>query len=78
MKTKDDISKNRWENKTDLKEVIEFIEEFATKDNHNWSWVKNWDCKYISLRFDMRSGHFIIQNKDHKRITFEELKSQRK
>ncbi len=28
----------------------------------------NWRCKYINIRIDMRSGHFVITDNDGKRI----------
>jgi hypothetical protein len=58
-----------------LVEVIEFIQA-ATKDRTKWVWFKNSRCKYISLKFDMRDGAFIILDRDSKRITLEELKEQ--
>lgn len=77
MRTKEEIMKNRWERKEDIDQIINFVKEFATKDNHDWSWVKNWNCKYFSIRFDMRDGAFIIKDGNGNRITFEELKYQK-
>jgi len=71
MKTKEDIRKNSWEEKSDIQEVIQFIQ-----DNNDWTWLKNSQCKYISLRFDMRSGHFVILDRTGERITLEQLKYQ--
>ena len=42
----------------------------------DWSWISNSKCKYISLKFDMRDGAFVILDRDKNRITFEELKKQ--
>ena len=66
-----------WDNKDTLREVSAFIDELAAKENHSWSWVKNWDCKYIDIRVDMRDGHFTMRNKEGVRITLDELKYQR-
>ena len=57
-------------------EVTHFI-EWATLDRFkNWVWIRNPRCKYIELRIDMRSGDFIIRNRDGEPITFEQLKWQ--
>lgn len=86
MSDQDKIENNIWE--TNLDEVIAFIHAATSPDPYepdgntlrpdciDWSWIKNSDCKYISLRFDMRDGAFVILNRDKTRITFEELKKQ--
>jgi hypothetical protein len=62
-----------WE--TNVDEVLAFIKK-ASADHTFWSWVKNSKCKYVSLRFDMRDGAFVILDRDKNRITFDELKGQ--
>jgi hypothetical protein len=32
----------------------------------------NWRCKYVNIRIDMRSGHFVITDNDGKRIDGED------
>lgn len=76
MTDEEKIEANIWEKNLD--EVIDFIKWASKKGEHNWSWTgsKNWECKYISLRFDMRDGAFVILDRSGKRITLEELKYQ--
>lgn len=66
------VESNRWEENFD--EVITFIKE-ATKEDSDWSWARNMDCKYINLRIDMRDGGFVIVA-DGKRISLDALKWQ--
>ena len=40
-----------------------------------WSWAKNWACKYVDIRIDMRDGHAIICNRNG-RISLEGLNYQ--
>jgi hypothetical protein len=76
MAGEEKIVHNIWEKNLD--EVVEFIKWASKKGEHNWSWTasKNWDCKYVELRFDMRDGAFVIRDRNGKRITFDELKYQ--
>lgn len=46
------------------------------KEKEYWSWARNWDCKYINLRFDMRDGGFVLTNSKDERICLEQLKWQ--
>lgn len=34
--------------------------------------VDNWRCKYVNIRIDMRTGHFVITDNDGKRIDGED------
>jgi hypothetical protein len=73
---------------TNLQEVIDFIKSAAVRHKYEedgntlksgvvaWSWVKNWNKEYISLRIDMRDGAFVLQDRDGNRITLDELKHQ--
>lgn len=79
---------NKWE--TNLDEVIAYIKRCTVDEPYEadgntlkpeangWSWVRNSQCKYISLRIDMRDGAFVILNREGNRIPFEQLKYQYK
>jgi len=77
MRSKEEFKHNRWEQKEDLTTVITTICKLAVKKCYKWTWVKNWNCKYIDIRIDMRDGAFIIKNNKGERITLDELKHQR-
>lgn len=81
------IDKNQWHERDDLQELIDFIrlaskEKVYSKEgnfvegNNYWSWAKNMRCKYVTIRFDMRDGAFVLCDKDGNRITLEDLKFQ--
>jgi hypothetical protein len=38
-----------------------------------WSWARNWNCKYVELRFDMRDGGFVLRDDKGHRICLEQL-----
>lgn len=78
MKTTDDINENLWEDPTDLQEVVDFIRSLTSDPKYSfWTTDKvSSTCKYLSLRFDMRDGAFVILNREGKRITFDQLKGQ--
>lgn len=61
---------NIWDHIDDFKKVHNM------RIKKEWTWVRNWDCKYIELRIDMRSGHCIIKNKNGDRISPEQLEYQ--
>lgn len=67
-----------WHWETNLDEVIAWIKWASRKNDFSWTWTKskNWACKYVDLRIDMRDGAFVICNRDGERISFEELKYQ--
>ena len=76
-----DISKNEWHPKEDLDEVIAAIKKFAKTDYHNpdrWSWIRNTECKYVGLRFDMRDGAFVIYDRKDERILLSDVEYQYK
>lgn len=52
------------------------IEEKKEKKDEDWCWSKNWNCKYVNIRFDMRDGGFIMTNDKGKRINLDQLKWQ--
>ena len=64
---------NVWDNfNKDVLPVLKAAQE------GRWSWTKNFDCKYIEVRIDMRSGHCIIENRNGQRINPEDLASQKR
>lgn len=82
------IDSNEWD--TNLDEVIAFIKWATRPDSEifdengqykpgesDWSWARNFDCKYVDLRIDMRDGGFVICAKG-KRISLDKLKWQYK
>lgn len=84
------IGSNQWHPAEDLQEVIDFIRSAAQDEPYQedgntlkpgaigWSWVRNSKCKYVSLRFDMRDGAFVIQDKEGNRVYLEDLQYQYK
>lgn len=43
----------------------------------DWVWWRNSNCKYVTIRIDMRSGHCILCDKDGERINPGDLLMQR-
>ena len=76
MRNENDIANNAWENRPDANEVLKFIAKISDNNNHEWSWARNSKCKYVSVRFDMRDGGFVLLDRNGSRITFEQLKYQ--
>lgn len=62
---------NSWDKLKDVGEAV--VEAINDKE---WTWIKNWNCKYVSMRVDMRSGHCVLVNKEGKRISIDQLKYQ--
>lgn len=56
-----------------FKEAAEAVQECV---NGDWSWMRNGDCKYVSVRVDMRDGHCIIKDRYGKVIDLDKLKHQ--
>lgn len=73
LSVKEKQEHNLWEDPSDFKEVLNVIDDMQVND---WYWFRNMKCKYIDLRIDMRSGHFILCNRDGERIDIEDLKRQ--
>lgn len=67
------IEKNIWDHVNDIIPAI----ASALKDK-KWSWARSKDfkCKYIDVRIDMRSGHCLLLNSDNERISIEDLQYQ--
>ena len=68
------IDSNSWNMIEDLAKAV--METVKLSRDREWCWVKNWDCKYINLRVDMRDGGAIIVNRAGKRISPDQLKYQ--
>lgn len=72
------VNCNRWHDREEFNEVIETIKKLSVEDDYSWSWAKNWDCKYVDIRIDMRDGGFVLTDREGKRINLEQLKWQYK
>lgn len=59
-----------------ISEVIALIQELSAKYNPKWNWLNSPECKYISLKIDMRDGGFIIMDREGNRISVEQLSYQ--
>lgn len=53
---------NKWDSIDDVNKVLQRM-----KDN-DWSWARNYTCKYIDVRIDMRDGGAIIWDNDGNRV----------
>ena len=51
-KEKDDY--NIWDHLDD------FLKVYEMSKKGEWHWFKNWECKYVDLRIDMRDGGCLI------------------
>lgn len=80
MKTKEQAEANEWEVKSDLDRIVTLIKglsgETKFHSSKEWTWLKNSQCKYVSLRVDMRDGAFVLMNRGGERITIEQLEKQ--
>lgn len=65
---------NSWDKLQDVGQAVADTVNLAVKQE--WSWIRNWNCKYVSIRIDMRSGHCVLVDKDGSRISIEQLKYQ--
>lgn len=68
------VERNEWE-EGNFQEVVDVIKAQSSHEA-KWSWARNWNCKYVNLRIDMRDGGFIITNDKGQRISLEHLKYQ--
>ena len=71
---KSKIDSNSWNMIEELGKAV--METVKLSRKREWSWIKNWDCKYINLRIDMRDGGAILVNRAGKRISPDQLKYQ--
>lgn len=84
------VKRNKWHDRSELDEVVRTIQSLShakpyEEDGNtlkpgcsDWSWARNYKCKYINVRFDMRDGGFVITNDEGERINLEHLKWQYK
>lgn len=81
------IEANKWHDMPELDEFIRVIKQLSSpkvydergnfiSGNHSWSWSQNYQCKYITLRFDMRDGGFNLCADKIGRISLDQLKWQ--
>ena len=64
------IKTNTWDHLNDFLNVYNLMKE------GQWKWGKNWACKYVELRIDMRDGGCIIRNGEGIRIDPKDLEYQ--
>jgi hypothetical protein len=74
------VNRNSWHNREELAAFMDLIWNQSDEESltNEWSWSRNWDCKYVDIRFDMRDGGFTVRNREGKRISLEQLKWQYK
>lgn len=82
------VEHNRWHDRSELDGVVETVKMLSHEEPYEadgntlkpgctgWSWARNWDCKYVNIRIDMRDGGFILTNDKGERINLEQLKWQ--
>lgn len=80
------VANNVWHPGEELASVILALRKLNTPDPQNpwksvsgWTWSKNpaWRAKYVSIQIDMRDGGFILKDRDGKRISLEQIQSQK-
>lgn len=69
------VKNNEWHDRAEIDLFVETIKELSDPEA-KWSWARNWKCKYVELRFDMRDGGFILRDDSGQRISLEALKHQ--
>lgn len=67
---------NIWD-KVELLERIAEIGKLEPSGKGYWSWARNWDCKYLDIRVDMRDGGCIVKDSKGVRIGMDALNWQR-
>ena len=84
------VSRNSWHDREEFMEFVKTIQLLSMEDVWeedgntlkpgcvNWSWARNFNCKYVNLRIDMRDGGFIFTDDTGQRINLEQLKWQYK
>lgn len=84
------VNRNSWHDREEFIEFVKTIQQLSQEDIWeedgntlkpgclNWSWARNWNCKYVNLRIDMRDGGFIFTDNTGQRINLEQLKWQYK
>lgn len=70
------IANNIWERPEDLPRIIgHLLDIFDPRKRPRW--LKAPEFKYFSVKIDSRDGHFIILDRDGKRVTLEEFEKKR-
>lgn len=80
------VAANSWHDREEFGSFVETIKDLSrepeytdkgeyAEGSNRWSWAKNWRCKYIDLRIDMRDGGFIMLASGE-RISLDQLKYQ--
>lgn len=79
MNFKEMIESNEWHSLEELDSYIAAIKKFSRSNLKDWHWSKskNWECKYVNIRVDMRDGGFIVTGREGNRIDLEALSYQR-
>lgn len=67
LTAKEKSEMNSWDH------IDSFLEVYKRMKEGEWDWFKNFECKYVELRIDMRDGGCIIYNGERKRINPEAL-----
>lgn len=79
------VSANIWHPAHELTGVVAQLRLLNTPDPEKpwksvsgWKWSDNpgWRAKYVNIRIDMRDGGFILEDRDGKRISLEQIKRQ--
>lgn len=82
------VKANMWNDRDKFKEWTDTITQLSNEEPFeedgntlkpgcvNWSWSRNWDCKYVDIRIDMRDGGFIVMDQEGRRISLDQLKWQ--
>ena len=82
------VARNSWHDREEFIEFVKTIQQLSQEDIWeadgntlkpgclNWSWARNWNCKYVNLRIDMRDGGFVMTNSEGERINLEQLRWQ--
>ena len=80
------VEGNVWHSLDELQPTMDALKLLCTPDPNSewrsitgWSWSKNpgWRAKYVDIRIDMRDGGFILLDRAGKRISLEQIQSQK-
>lgn len=63
---------NPYDPSVSLEDLVKFF-DLCRKEYGNNLWVKNSDCKHITIHHDMRENCAMVKNRDGKQISGEEL-----
>lgn len=66
---------SEWIDSKEVMKVLESSLEDGPLDD-SWHWGRNSECKYISIRIDMRNGRCLLKNRKGEPITLDDLKYQ--